>query len=57
MVERIAPFGARGVLWYQGEEIPVCNDYAVLLHCMINQWRRATGARTCRLLLRNFRNL
>lgn len=45
MVERIAPFGARGVLWYQGEEdTPHANDYAVLLHCMIDQWRAAWGA-------------
>ncbi len=25
-------------------KIPAPNDYAVLLHCMINQWRAAQGA-------------
>ncbi len=56
MVERITPFGARGVLWYKVRKItPYANDCAVLLHCMINQWRATWGAN--RLLLRNFRNL
>ncbi|WP_018143249.1 sialate O-acetylesterase [Alloscardovia criceti] len=41
MVSRIAPYGARGVLWYQGEEDEAyAADYAELLEAMVHEWRR-----------------
>ena len=40
MVSRLAPFGARGVLWYQGEEDEQHHEsYRDLLTLMIGEWR------------------
>lgn len=42
MVGRIAPYGARGLLWYQGESDSGHPDrYAALFGRLIDEWRRA----------------
>lgn len=45
MVKRIAGYGVRGVIWYQGEADEVLPDsYALLFSQMIRCWRAAWGA-------------
>ncbi|KFI48081.1 sialate O-acetylesterase [Bifidobacterium biavatii] len=40
MVERVAPYGVAGFLWYQGEEDEAhCESYRELLGLMIDEWR------------------
>lgn len=44
MVERLAPYGARGVIWYQGEADEVLPEqYAVLFAQMVRCWRDTWG--------------
>lgn len=44
MVERLAPYGARGVIWYQGEADEVLPEqYAALFGQMVRCWRDAWG--------------
>ena len=41
MVLRIAPYGARGLLWYQGEtDSGIADTYAARLTHLIGQWRQ-----------------
>ncbi|RSX51365.1 9-O-acetylesterase [Bifidobacterium goeldii] len=49
MVERVAPYGIAGFLWYQGEtDETYCESYRELLELMIAEWRGlwATPTRT-----------
>ncbi|NEG72595.1 sialate O-acetylesterase [Bifidobacterium ramosum] len=40
MVERVAPYGIAGFLWYQGEEDEAyCDSYRELLPLLIGEWR------------------
>ncbi|RSX58487.1 sialate O-acetylesterase [Bifidobacterium samirii] len=40
MVERVAPYGIAGFLWYQGEEDEAhCDSYRTLLGLFIDEWR------------------
>lgn len=42
MVRRITPYGARGLLWYQGEsDSGNAAHYDARLACLIGEWRRA----------------
>lgn len=44
MVQRLAPYTARGVIWYQGESDEVLPEqYAVLFEQMVQCWRSAWG--------------
>jgi sialate O-acetylesterase len=41
MIRRVAPYGLKGFLYYQGEEDdPRADDYGDLMCCLIDQWRR-----------------
>lgn len=41
MVERVAPFPARGVVWYQGESNGTNRDYLEKYGAMMDSWRQA----------------
>ena len=41
MVERVAPFPARGVVWYQGESNGSDRDYLEKYGAMMDSWRQA----------------
>lgn len=44
MVERLAPYTAKGVIWYQGESDEVLPEaYAVLFSQLVRCWRRTWG--------------
>ncbi|MCH9275964.1 sialate O-acetylesterase [Bifidobacterium amazonense] len=48
MIERVAPYGLAGFLWYQGEEDEVhCDSYRELLGLMIDEWRGLWNAGHC----------
>ena len=41
MTRRVTPYGARGLLWYQGEsDSGKAGDYAALFAALIGEWRR-----------------
>ncbi|MBW3092127.1 9-O-acetylesterase [Bifidobacterium sp. 82T10] len=48
MIERVAPYGVAGFLWYQGEEDEAhCESYRELLGLLVDEWRglwRGSGA-------------
>ncbi len=45
MIAPLAPFGLRGVLWYQGESnVAAPDDYARLLPALMRDWRAAFAA-------------
>jgi sialate O-acetylesterase len=47
MISRLAPYSARGVLWYQGEEDERhYAEYRELLGCLIHEWRLLWKARS-----------
>ena len=49
MIAPITPFAIRGMLWYQGETNALrAWDYQRLMTAMIQDWRRAWNAATCR---------
>jgi hypothetical protein len=45
MIAPLAPFGLKGVLWYQGESnAGRASDYDVLLSTLVKSWREAWGS-------------